>query len=76
MLLIGVPVDPRKDAWSKWLFWLIGPMVSAALFAFAFYSSMKSPETTDLIGAVVAGAILSYLSFGGVYLRKLWRPGR
>ena len=76
MLLIAVPVDPRKDAMSKWLFWLIGPMVSATLLAVAFYGSMKSPGTTDLLGAVVAGAIFSYLCFGGAYLRKLWRPGR
>lgn len=50
MLLITVPVDPRKDATSKWLFWLIGPMVSATLFAIAFYGSMKNPETTDRSG--------------------------
>lgn len=76
MLLIALPVDPRKDAMSKWLFWLIGPAVSTTLLAIAFYGSMKSPETKDLIGSVVAGAIFSYLSFGGAYLRKLWRPGR
>ncbi|OBJ34279.1 MULTISPECIES: hypothetical protein [Mycolicibacter] len=76
MLLIAIPVDPRKDAMSKWLYWLIGPMVSATLFAIAFYSSMKNPQTSDLIGAVAAGAVFSYLGFGGAYLRKLWRPGR
>ncbi|WP_067967916.1 hypothetical protein [Mycolicibacter icosiumassiliensis] len=76
MLLIAIPVDPRKDAKSKWLFWLIGPMVSSTLFAIAIYGSMKNPATTDLIGAIAAGAIFSYLSFGGAYLRKLWRPGR
>jgi len=76
MLLIAVPVDPRKDTMSKWLYWLIGPMVSTTLFAIAIYGSVKGPETKDLIGSVAAGAIFSYLSFGGAYLRKLWRPGR
>lgn len=75
MLFIGIPVDPHKDARSKWLYWVVGPMVSATFLAIAFYSSMKNSETTDLIGAVVAGAIFSYLSFGGVYLRKVFGPG-
>ncbi|WP_420108706.1 hypothetical protein [Mycolicibacter arupensis] len=76
MLVIAIPVDPRKDARSKWLFWFIGPAVSAALFAIAIYGSMKNPAAADLIGAIFTGAIFAYLSFGGVYLRKLWRPGR
>lgn len=76
MLLIAIPVDPRKDAKSKWLFWFIGPAVSSTLFGIAIYGSMQNAATTDLIGAILAGAIFSYLSFGGVYLRKLWRPGR
>ncbi|MGV0624727.1 hypothetical protein [Mycolicibacter minnesotensis] len=72
MLLIAVPVDPHKDAKSKWLYWFIGPMVSGALFAIALYGSMKSHEATDLLGAIITGSIFSYLGFGGGYLRKVW----
>lgn len=76
MLLITIPVDPRKNATSKWLYWLIGPLVCTALFAVGIYGSVKNPETSDLIGVVVVGAIFSYLSFGGVYLRKILPLGR
>lgn len=76
MLLVAIPVDPRKNATSKWLYWLIGPLVCTPLFAVGIYGSVKNPETSDLIGAVVAGAIFSYLSFGGVYLRKILPLGR
>lgn len=76
MLLVGIPVDPRKNATSKWLYWLIGPMLCAASLAVGSYGSMKSHETSDLIGAVVAGAIFSYIGFGGIYLRKVWPIGR
>ncbi|MEB3071112.1 hypothetical protein [[Mycobacterium] vasticus] len=70
MLAIAIPVDPRKDAKSKWLFWLIGPMVCTALFAVALYSAVKNPETSDLITAVVGGAFFAYLGFGAAYFRK------
>ncbi|WP_046318087.1 hypothetical protein [Mycobacterium sp. UM_Kg1] len=76
MLLFAVPVDPRKSTASKWLYWLIGPLTCAALFAVAIYGSVPNPATTDLLGAVAGGAIFSYLGFGGAYLRKLWQPGR
>ncbi|RRR39617.1 hypothetical protein EHH44_21770 [Mycolicibacter terrae] len=69
-------MDPHKDARSKWLYWVVGPMVSATFLAIAFYSSMNKSETTDLIGAVVAGAIFAYLGFGAGYVRKRWPIGR
>ncbi|WP_133055638.1 hypothetical protein [Mycolicibacter engbaekii] len=76
MLVFAIPVDPRKGTTAKWLYWLIGPLMCTALFAVAIYGSVHDPATTDLIGAVAGAALISYLSFGGVYLRKLWRPGR
>lgn len=75
-LVIAIPVDPRKDAKSKWLFWVIGPMVCAALFAAALYGAVKNPEASDLVGAVVGGAFFAYLGFGAVYARKRWPIGR
>ncbi|KLO31642.1 hypothetical protein ABW16_02120 [Mycolicibacter heraklionensis] len=75
-LLIAIPVDPRKDAKSKWLFWVIGPMVCAALFAVALYGSVKNPETSDLLSAVAGGTFFAYLCFGAVYVRKRWPIGR
>jgi hypothetical protein len=76
MLLVAIPVDPRKNAKSKWIFWLIGPMVCTASVATGFYGSMKSPETSDVIGAIIGGAMLTYIAFGGIYLRKRWPVGR
>ncbi|BBZ22002.1 hypothetical protein [Mycolicibacter hiberniae] len=76
MLLVAIPVDPRKNATSKWLYWLIGPMVSATLLATAFYGSMHSRDSWDLMGAVIGGALFSYVGFGGAYLRKIWPIGR
>lgn len=76
MLAIAIPVDPRKDAKSKWLFWVIGPMVGAALFAVALYGAVKNPGASDLVGAVLGGAFFAYLCFGAVYLRKRWPIGR
>jgi hypothetical protein len=76
MLFIAIPVDPRKDAKSKWLFWVIGPMVCTALFAIATYGSIKNPGWGDLIGVIAFGALLTYITFGGVYLRKRWPVGR
>lgn len=75
-LVIAIPVDPRKDAKSKWLFWVIGPMVCAALFAVALYGAVKNPEASDLVGAVLGGAFFAYLGFGAVYVRKRWPIGR
>lgn len=75
-LAIAIPVDPRKDAKSKWLFWVIGPMVCAALFAVALYGAVKNPEASDLVGAVVGGAFFAYLGFGVGYVRKRWSIGR
>ncbi|KAA1431883.1 hypothetical protein [Mycolicibacter arupensis] len=76
MLAIAIPVDPRKDAKSKWLFWVIGPMVGAALFAVALYGVVKNPGASDLVGAVLGGAFFAYLCFGAVYVRKRWPIGR
>ncbi len=76
MFLVAVPVDPRKDAKSKWLFWLIGPLVCTTLFAVAFYSAVKNPETSDLISAAIGAAFFSYLGFGAAYVRKRWPIGR
>jgi drug/metabolite transporter (DMT)-like permease len=75
-LAIAIPVDPRKDTRSKWLFWVIGPTVCAALFAVALYGSVKNPEASDLVGAVVGGAFFAYLCFGAVFVRKRWPIGR
>lgn len=75
-LVIAIPVDPRKDAKSKWLFWVIGPMVCTALFAVALYGAVKNPEALDLVGAVVGGGFFAYLGFGSVYVRKRWPIGR
>lgn len=75
-LAIAIPVDPRKDAKSKWLFWVIGPTVCTALFAIALYGAVKNPEASDLVSAVVGGAFFAYLGFGAVYVRKRWPVGR
>lgn len=76
MLAVAIPVDPRKDTRSKWLYWLVGPMACAALFAVGSYDSVKDPGVSGLIGNFVVGAIFAYLGFGGIYLRKRWPIGR
>lgn len=70
MFLIGIPVDPDKDAKSKWLFWLVGPLVCTALFAGALYSAVKDPDASDLVSAALGGAFFSYLGFGAGYFRR------
>ncbi|WP_164518013.1 hypothetical protein [Mycobacterium sp. P7213] len=46
------------------------------LFAVAFYSAVKNPETSDLISAAIGAAFFSYLGFGAAYVRKRWPIGR
>ncbi len=76
MLAIAIPVDPRKNTKSKWLYWLVGPMVCTGLFALGLYHPATNPGVSDLIGNFVVGAIFAYLGFGGIYLRKRWPIGR
>lgn len=76
MLAIAIPVDPRKNTKSKWLYWLVGPIACTALFALGLYDSVKNPGVSDLIGVIVGGAFFAYLGFGAGYVRKRWPIGR